>query len=422
MKIILEASKLKGSVQIPSSKSHTIRAVAVASLADGISEIENPLHASDTIAALNAYTLFGAKIKKEKTWQVTGTSGNPKTPDNVVDVINSGTTLYIAMATAGLIDGITVFTGDSQIRNRPADALIDAINDLGAKAISTRGNGKAPIIIEGQLKGGKISLDGSKTSQYLTALLLNCPLGNKDTEIEVKNLVEIPYIQMTLDWLKSQKIKCENDNFRNFFVKGGQKYNSFRKTIPGDFSSATFFFCASAVTKSEITLLNMDFNDSQGDKEVLNILKEMGCNVKIEKNSITIKGGDLKGGEFDLNSMPDALPGLAVTACFAEGTTRLVNVAQARLKETDRISVMKNCLTEMGADVQERRDGLIIKQSALHGAKVSGHNDHRIVMALAVAGLASSGKTEIDTAEAVEVTFPNFAELMRDLGAKMKIV
>lgn len=421
MNLIINKSMLSGSVEIPGSKSHTIRALVIASLAGGTSRIRKPLVALDTLAGLNACRLLGADILKQEDWIVRGVSGRPKVPDNVIDVGNSGTTLYIALGTACLANGYTVFTGDDQIRRRPAKPLIDALNALGAKVESTRGNGMAPIIVRGPMKGGNIKLDGSKTSQYLTSLLINCPLAAGDSYIEVENLIEKPYVEMTLKWLEEQGISVENDDFKRFSIPGNQQYKPFDKSVPADFSSATFFLCAAAITGADLTLVGLDMNDTQGDKAVVDMLAAMGAKVEQTSAGLRIIGGNLRGIEIDLANTPDALPALAVTACFARGETRLVNVPQARLKETDRIAVMCEELTKMGADIEELPDGLIIRGSKLHSAFVHGHADHRVIMALAIAGLCVEGETTISTAEALSVTFPTFVELMQGIGAIIQI-
>lgn len=422
MKLMVGKSKLSGSVEIPGSKSHTIRAVVIASLAEGTSRIRKPLVASDTLAALDACRLLGAEIVKPDDWVVRGIGGRPRVPENVIDVGNSGTTLYVALGTACLVDGVTVFTGDDQIRRRPAGPLIDALNLLGAKVESTRGNGMAPIIVRGPMRGGHIKLDCSKTSQYLTSLLINCPLAQGDTVIEVDSLIEKPYIEMTLAWVHEQEVRIENEGFERFTIPGGQRYAPFERAVPADFSSATFFACAAAITGSDITLVGLDMNDTQGDRAIVDMLARMGATVEQTEGGVRIVGGPLKGDEFDLSDTPDALPALAVTACFAEGETRLVNVAQARLKETDRISVMREELTKMGADIEELPDGLVIRGKPLHSAVVHGHYDHRVIMALAVAGIACDGETEVYSAEALSVTFPTFVNLMHAAGARMDAV
>lgn len=423
MKLIVSKSRLKGTVAIPASKSHTIRAVAIASLAAGQSRIHTPLLSGDTQAALDCYRALGAEIDTSdpKLWKVTGTGGQITTPREIVDVGNSGTTLRIAMGSAALAPAgqTTTFTGDEQIRSRPVGPLMDALGNLGAKCKSLKNNGKAPVEITGKLTGGKTTIAAS-TSQYLSSLLLCAPPAPEDTEIDVTLLNEPDYVQMTLDWLDKQQIEYENQQMRKFKIKGSQSYKSFDAAIPADFSSATFFLCAAALFAEEVTLLGLDFSDSQPDKAVVDYLEAMGADVTIGPNSVTIKAAELKGAEINMNRTPDALPAMAVTAAFARGTTKLLNVSQARSKETDRIECMAEELKKMAIDVEELPDGLIIDGGRPKAAELHGRNDHRIVMALALAGLGLDGKCSIDTAEAMNVTFPNFVDLMKSIGAKME--
>jgi 3-phosphoshikimate 1-carboxyvinyltransferase len=419
VRLIVEQSHLHGRVEMPPSKSHTIRAVVIATLAEGISEIVKPLRSFDTEACVGACKALGAEIgDMGDVWRVCGTDGNIKTPDNVIDVKNSGTTLYVILGSAALSAGYSVITGDEQTRRRPAQPLVNSLNDLGAEIFSTRQNGCAPFVLKGPLRGGRTAIH-CPTSQYLTSLLINAPLAQAQTEIEVLSLNEEPYIEMTLGWLKEQGIRFEREGMRLFRIEGGQGYKSFKRRVPGDFSSATFFLVAAAITGSELTLDGLEMSDTQGDKAVVTMLREMGAEVEEVRGGIRIRGRQLRGGEFDLNATPDALPAMAVAGCFASGTTRLRNVAQARLKETDRIRVMRQELENMGGRVEELEDGLMIEESPLRGADVYGHGDHRVVMALAVAGLRATGQTRIDTAESVGVTFPNFIDLMRECGARI---
>ena len=421
MVLKVRKSQTGGSVRIPGSKSHTIRALFFASLAEGRSIIRSPLISGDALSALDVCRAFGAGIENYiDRFEVTGFGGKPQTPENIIDVGNSGTTLRFALMTAGLAGGSTVFTGDYQIRRRPLGPLIEAMNSLGADVFSTLSNGCAPVIVRGRLKGGRTSLD-AVTSQYLSSILINAPLLDSDTLVDITRLNEAPYVQMTLWWLDKFGIKYENDGFRSILIKGGQSYKAFDATIPGDFSSATFFMVQAAVSEGELLLKNLDMSDPQGDKQVLSYLERMGASVRHGSGGITVKGGKLRGVDIDMNSTPDALPAMAVAGCFAEGETRLLNVPQARLKETDRIRVKRTELEKMGADVEELPDGLIIRQSALQGCAVSGHDDHRVVMALAVAGLNVPGVTEIDTAEAMNVTFPEFPELLRACGGNAEV-
>ncbi len=425
MKLIVRKSRLKGTVVIPGSKSHTIRAVAIASLAVGESLIHNPLDSSDTQAAVACYRALGAVIDTSdpKLWKVTGTGGEITAPSEIIDVGNSGTTLRIAMGSAALAHAgqTTTFTGDEQIQTRPVEPLIKALSEIGAKCTSLKNNGKVPVEITGKLAGGKTAI-AATTSQYLSSLLLCTPLGTKDTEIDVTLLNEPGYVQMTLDWLDKQKIKYENHQFRKFKIKGNQSYKAFEEAIPADFSSATFFLCAAAMSAEQVILLGLDFTDSQPDKAVVDYLKAMGADISIGPNSVTVKAATLKGTELDMNKTPDALPAMAVTAAFAEGSTKLLNVPQARSKETDRIKCMAQELKKMDIDVEELPDGLKIGGSKPKPAELHGWADHRIVMALSLAGLNMDAQCTIDTAEAISVTFPGYVGLMKGIGANMEVL
>lgn len=416
----VKKSKLEGDVLIPGSKSHTVRALVFGMLAEGKSIIINPLQSSDTLSCLSMIKSFGASVEETSDkWIVDGIGGDLSPAPDIIDVGNSGTTLYIGMGAASIADGWTFFTGDNQIRYRTADKLIASINDLGGRAFSSRSTGTPPLAVGGPLKGGTTSIE-AVTSQYLSALLVAAPLGVGESTIKVPLLNEKPYVEMTLDWLDRFGIRYENNNFEEFFVPGGQNYTPFERRIPGDFSTASFFLVAAVLAGGEILINGLDFSDTQGDKAVVDILRQMGADITVAENTVCVKGGSLKGGEFDLNDIPDALPILSVAGCFAEGETRLVNVPQARQKETDRIAVMRTELEKMGARIDELPDGLVINESSLKGARVNGWYDHRVVMSLAVAGMLSGGETVIDTAESVAVTVPEFYELMKKIGGEIK--
>ena len=403
---------------IPGSKSHTIRAVAIAALAAGESCIEAPLDSGDARSAVRAFTALGAKIDcQPAVWTVQGTGGEPRLPAAVIDVGNSGTTINIAMGAAALVrQGEITLTGDHQIQRRPAGPLLAALNDLGAQATSTRGNGCPPLVIRGRLKGGTTTI-ACQSSQYLTSLLINCPLADGDTVIKVPVLEEKPYVEMTLDWLARQGIRLERTGLSEFHIPGRQSYRSFTRRIPADFSSATFFLCAGVLGDNDVTVRGLDLADPQGDKAVIDYLKQMGAQIEIQpEGGIRVRPGQLTGCAIDLNATPDALPMLAVIACFAAGKTTLRNVAHARIKETDRIATMRLELTKLGAQVTELPDGLVIEQSALRATAVDGHHDHRIAMALAIAGCALPGTTTVSTAESATITFPTFPDCVRSLG------
>ena len=421
MKIKVTKSKLGGDISVPGSKSHTIRAVAVATLAEGVSTIKSPLISGDTLSSLEAAEAFGATVTKfDNYWTIKGIGGVVKPFEKTIDMGNSGTSLRIFTGLAATLDFPVKFDGDSSLRTRPMTAVLDALGKLGVEIESK--DGKCPLMLKGPVKGGKTDVDGT-SSQFLTSLLFALPLAEGDSEITVRNLNEIPYVYITLDWLERQGIELEHaDDLSWVKVKGGQSYKAYERTIPADFSTATFPLVAAAVTGATVKIKNLDFTDQQGDKAAFDFLAQMGVSVERSEDFTTVSSnGKLKGCTIDLNATPDALPAIAVAACFAEGTTHLVNVAQARIKETDRIDCMTKELRKMGAKIIEKDDGMIIEGGhTLTGCEVESYHDHRIAMALAIAGMVAEGETVINDADAAAVTYPNFIGDFRTLGANIE--
>ena len=420
MILSVKPSTAKGTSGVPGSKSHSIRAVAFASLASGKSVILNPLDSADGLSATSVYGSFGAEInKEEEVWSVAGFGARPKAPHGVLDVGNSGTTCRMALGTAALMqDGEARFDGDAQTRKRPMGPLLDALSNLGASARSGN-NGYLPVTVGGPWRGGRTKVDGT-TSQFTSSLLLNAPFGEETTTIEPIDLNERPYVEMTLWWLDRLGLEYERDEYRTFTVPGGQTLPGFEATVPADWSSAAFLVAAGALPGGDVTLEGLDLDDSQGDKEVLRFVEEMGADVLVSEAGIRIRGKALRGGEFDLNATPDLLPVMAVLGAYADGETRLLNTPQARIKETDRISAMREVIETLGGEASELTDGIIIRGGGLKGGAVHGFGDHRIVMSAAVAGLAAPEGVSVDTAEAMAVTFPDFCERMTALGSDME--
>jgi 3-phosphoshikimate 1-carboxyvinyltransferase len=293
---------------------------------------------------------------------------------------------------------------------------------LGGFAKSTRNNGYAPLIIKGPISSGKIELDG-EDSQPVSALLMMASFVEGITEIYVKNPGEKPWIDLTLSWLDRLGVSYNYRNHEFYRIEGKQQRSSFELSIPGDLSSAAFPIAAAILTQSEITLHHVNMDDVQGDKQLIYLLQQMGANLYIDKNNQMLKvkpGSSLVGMMIDVNPFIDALPILAVLACFAKGETRLVNGAIARKKESNRLASITNELKKMGANIEETEDGLRISQSCLHGAQVNSYADHRIAMALIVAGLASDGVTEVIGIECIKKSFPNFIEDFQKMGAKIE--
>lgn len=415
--MIIPSVKLSGKIIIPSSKSQTIRALLISVFSRGVSYIKHPLISDDTESCINAVKAMGADVSILENGDITvdATYAFSDMDELSIDAGNSGTTEYLSLPMLSSL-GIQVnIDGDDMLRKRPLKPLLDALESLGAETEST--NGFPPASIRGPLDGGECTIE-CKTSQYLSGLLLGAPLAIGDSHIKCSVLFEKPYVKMTLKWLDDQGIKYRiSDDLEEVWVKGGQSYKPLDTYIEGDFSSASFFFVAAAIHGTEVTVEGLDKNSTQGDKEILNILEKMGCSIKWNGMAVTVKGPEkLKGGVFDLNAIPDTLPALSVAAAFAEGDTILGNVEQARIKETDRIKVMRKNLNELGVEADERRDALIIHgNGSVKGGKAKGYGDHRVIMALAILGTRTEEETEIDDVSAASVTFPTFFDLLENL-------
>ncbi|WMW23307.1 3-phosphoshikimate 1-carboxyvinyltransferase [Methanolobus mangrovi] len=424
MKVSVSTSKINGEVFAPPSKSYTHRAITIAALSEEC-VIHRPLLSADTLATIRACEAFGASIDKtEEKLHITGVNSKPFVPNDVIDVANSGTTLRFMTAVSALTNGVTVLTGDGSIRNRPNQPLLDVLNKLGVEAYSTRGNGCAPLVVRGGLKGAITMIDGSISSQFISALLIACPLTTQSTTLSIKGEMKSrPYVDVTIELLESAgaEILVEEGNTIKFIIPANQKYNLKEYTVPGDFSSASYLLAGAAVTGSTVTVKNL-FPSKQGDVDIIDVLERMGAEITWDKENgiVKVAGNGLKGTTFDAGATPDLVPTIAVLAACAEGVTVIENAEHVRYKETDRLHAMALELTKMGISVKEEPDQLIITGGELHGAELHGWHDHRIVMALTIAGMVA-GDTIIDTAESVEISFPNFFEEMMKLGAQITL-
>lgn len=423
MDISVKRSSLGGSLSVPGSKSHTIRAVLLATMAEGASTIRNPLTSLDGMSALNAARTFGAEVVEEPgKWTVRGLAGKLHAPANYLDCGNSGSVAYFATPMAATIDDYTFVTGDAQIRRRPIDTTVSGINQLGGFAAHTlKGSVACPVIVHGIMRGGTARLPG-KLSQMISGFMMAAPLLEGDTEILVDNPSETPYIDITIDWMRRFGVELEHAaDYSRFALRGRQGYRTVDAMIPADWSAAAFPLVAALVTGGKLIVDGVDFNDCQGDKAVVDYLAEMGADIvrDTEGGRLVIHGGRLTGGRtIDMSNTPDALPAMSVAAAFAEGDTRFTGLTTVRLKETDRVSVMAEELGKLGVSVDYDADSMTVHGgAAMHGAVTESHDDHRVAMALSVAGLAIDGETVIKDAECATVSFPGFFDVMRGVGA-----
>jgi len=424
MKLLVGSSPgLRGTVKVPPNKSHSFRALIMAGLAEGTSRIIAPAVSNDWMRGVEALEMFGATIdpKADDVWEVTGTGGDLKVPDDIVDCGNSGIILRFFMALAACCDGYTVLSGDHSIRHiRLCQPLVDALNDLGAWSVTTKGDGHAPVVVRGRLTGGHAEIDGMD-SQPVSALLIAGSKADSPIELTVKRPGEKPWVAVTMDWLDRCGVEYRCDNFEHYWVKGQSNWSALNVRIPLDWSAALYPIVAGVITPdSEVHVPGMDINDSQGDKAVVEVLRSMGADIEITDHEVIARSSELVGREIDCNDFIDQFMLLAVVGASAEGETVLTNAESCRHKECDRISEMCRALEAMGADVEERPDGLVVRKSRLQGTRLDSKNDHRMVMTLAVAGLVAGGQTVISDIECVKKTFPDFVGQMQSIRCDMQ--
>jgi len=414
---------LRGSVRVPPNKSHSFRALIMACLAEGASRIAAPAVSGDWLRGIEAMEMFGASIepKGRNAWEVIGTAGKLQTPDDAINCGNSGIIFRFFTALASLCDGYTVLTGDHSIRHiRPCGALLDALGALGAWGVSTKGDGHGPVVVRGPLVGGSAEIDGAD-SQPVSALLIACSLAENLTELTVRNPGEKPWVGMTLHWLDRCGASIENDDFAHYRICPQSCWSGFDVEIPGDWSAAMYPIVAGLICPdSEVRVTGVDPGDVQGDKLLLHVLRDMGADLEVTDEGVVARSSALRGMEIDCNDFIDQFMLLAVVGACAEGETVLRNAEICRHKECDRISEMHKALTAMGADVEQRDDGLVVRRSQLHGTRLDSRHDHRMVMTLSLAGMVADGQTTISGVECVKKTFPRFVEQMAGIACDMQ--
>ncbi len=417
MEMLLHPGSVWGRVDIPASKSQTIHALLIALFSRSVSTITNPLICSDTQACLDFCVKLGAVVRYSgDTMVVDSTALSPK--DGIeIDCKSSGTTLYFATALGCTLGSDMRFTGDAPLLRRPVRPLLSSLHDLGANADPSVEN--APYSVCGPLLGGHTSIR-CMTGQFLTALMLAAPLAKGDTTIDVFLLREKSAVRTTEIWLEKEGIDFfRDDDMNHYTFRGGQSYKALETDINGDFSLAAIFFCAAAITASTITVTHLDARSSQADRDILSILSSMGCSVRTEGHSVTLTGPSrLKAVDIDMSGIPDLLPALAVTSCFASGPVRLDNVSQNIFRGTkERSAVIASNINAMGGQAQLLRDSLVVYP--IHAFRndccVLGFGDPRIVMAMALASLRCTGALSIGDSECVEELYPGFFDIFRSV-------
>ena len=434
-------------IEVPPSKSHSMRALVLASFADEASQIKNLLMSGDTKTAISVFESLGVRFKIEQKTNFSADiivfppkEGLKKRIESQkpikIDAGNSGTLFYFLGSILSLMSSDFILTGDSSILKRPVKPLIEIYEGLGLKYEFLGSYEKAPIrVLAGSyliknLEEKSLCLEGD-FSQVVSGLLLVAGLLDFPLQINLKRAGELPYLKMTLHWLKTCDIELDvSDDFKTFKITGRQKISSFSASIPADWSSAAFPIALALITASTISIKNIDINDVQGDARIVKVLKEMNADIRFEEESQTLKifPSSLKGGTFDCSDIPDAVPALSAIACFAKGETLLKNIEICRYKECDRLSVIASELKKIGADITEGRDFLRIIGNAgknLRPAAVDSHKDHRIAMMLTVIGFGIDDKAgavfTLKNAEYFDISYPSFLEDIKKIRLTFSI-
>ena len=416
MKVSVYKSEVKGKARAPSSKSYTIRGVVCAALAKGESEIVYPLSSDDTDALLNVLSQVGVRVRQRRdSWQVTGGSFHKPATDLFCG--ESAATLRFMTALCSLVPGgCRLVTGPSLSR-RPVKSLIQALRQLGVDC-SCQGE-VAPVVVDGDsLKGGVTELPGNISSQFISALLFIAPSAEAGVTIRLTTpLASKPFILMTLDCLEKFGVKVESSADLTEYIVPRQTYKPARYQVEGDWSSASYLLALGAVS-GEVVVENLNPQSLQGDKIILDFLRDMGALVDINNNSIRVKRSGLSAIRADLSDCIDLLPTMAVLAAVANGVSEFVGIDRARIKESNRVSAVREELEKMGIKVTEEKDRLTIAGSEPKASVIDTRNDHRIAMAFSILGSVTSG-TIINDAECVSKTFPEFWDILKSIGVKL---
>jgi 3-phosphoshikimate 1-carboxyvinyltransferase len=424
--IQIKKSSIRGIIRCPSSKSYSHRAIAIGSLTNGSSVITDVLLARDTLATLTACTSLGANIRhKNRGLHIEG-KAKLETPENILNVENSGTTLrLISVMSSLVIKGFTVITGDESLRRRPMQPILDALIQLGVKSYSTKMNGFAPLVVKGGgIRGGIAVIDGSISSQFVSALLISCIYADSKVIIKINgDQVSKPYIESTLATMKAFGVTIDHEpNYSEYYVEN-MEYSPTVFNIPGDFSTAALILAAGILVGDGLTVQGLNFKLPQGDSRIIDIIRTMGgkINVDKEKGEVVVSScGALEGGHFDLTDSPDLLPVVSILALKCTSQVRISGIAHARLKESDRVSIISSELAKLGAVIKQQNDQILITPpKILKNASLESFNDHRLFMAFTIASMLTE-KSSVSGAESVDVSYPNFLKDMRKLHAAIR--
>jgi len=424
--IEVKPSKISGEAAVPPNKSYTHRAIAVSALIDETSLVRRPLLSRDTRATINAVERLGAAVRPTSEGLAVTGPAKLKTPDDVINVENSGTTLRFFTAICGLpSNGFAVLTGDDSVRRRPVGPLLDALRPLGVEAWSSRGDGCAPVIVRcGGIEGGETTVLGSQSSQYVSALLIASLRAQAAVAVNLSgDVVSRPYIDATLQTISMFGGEVSREGYRRFIVNPAKNLGATVFDVPGDFGSASFLVAATYTSHGKLRLKRLDTSLPQADAAILSLAEEMGLRVEAYEGEAAFSWqGEGRPLRVSLGDSPDLLPPLAVMAAATPGRSVIRGVAHARLKESDRIHILSTELAKLGISVRQLPDGLEIEGSTRleGGVTLDSHGDHRVFMAFVALGLGCSKGLRVSGAESVDVSYPGFVEDLKLLGGRIR--
>ncbi|MDP3002634.1 MAG: 3-phosphoshikimate 1-carboxyvinyltransferase [Bacteroidales bacterium] len=412
MERYVEPSGIKGQIKAPASKSMTQRSIAAALLADGQSIIHNPSYCDDSLAAMSIAVGLGARVEPKADELKINGSGVLK--ESKLNCGESGLAIRMFSPIAALYPAEITMVGANSLKKRPMFMIEEALNQLGVKCTSS--NGFLPLTIQGPIVGGYCEIDGSVSSQLLTGLLMALPLAARDSEIKVNNLKSKPYIDMTIQILKSFGITVHNTGHNLFQIPGNQKYIPHNYTVEADWSGGAFLLVAGAVN-GQITVQGLRTDSMQSDMAIISALGKAGAQMKISENQIEISKSDLKAFEFDATESPDLFPPLVALASYSDGVSTIKGVSRLMYKESDRATALKEEFGKMNVRIEIKDDLMSVTGGRPQGARVESHDDHRIAMAVAVASLGATGRVYIRDSQCVAKSYPGFFDDLRHLGA-----
>ncbi len=413
-------------VEVSGSKSYTNRALIIATLAKGVSTLTNCSDSDDSLLMTKLLKKLGVKIISEgNEIKVYGTDGKFNGFNGTINVRDAGTVMRFFIALCCIIPGEIILKGTKRMHQRPVKGLVDTLIQLGADISYMEEDGFPPVKIKGgKVRGGKVKMDASQSSQFVSALLMIAPALSSGLDITIQGeMVSGPYIDMTLNVMRNFGIAVKLERHHQYIVNGKQGYNAGQYYIEADASGSTYFLGIAAITQSTVRVSNLSPLSLQGDVRFTDLLLKMGCNVKIDsdRNYMEVTGvKELKPIEADMKDMPDAAPALAVVTSFAKGTSIIRGLKNLELKESKRLSVLQEEMTKMGIRCHSDGEQITIEGGNPKGAFIHTHNDHRIAMAFAMAGTRVDG-FQIESPKVVKKSFPNFWDRLREIGTKVEI-